>query len=232
MIRSSRYTYLPVHDFFDLFFSSPSSSAAGWGPPHKYPAHTEIFKQDTSAVAVYFIEQGLVKLSRIDHSGQEVIAALRRRHWIIGAPAVILQKPYSFSNTTVTDCTMRCISAKSFVNLVETDKDFNRQILAMLSQEIFTHVKHAVNLGCLPALDRLKRLLFDIISEMKQPSDQERKIKIELPLKQKELAQIIAVTPEYLSRLIKALESEGVIQRDGNWLKIRDYKSLMSECGM
>ena len=188
-------------------------------------------RQDTPAVAAYFIEHGIVKMSRIDHSGHEVLAALRRRHWIIGAPAVLLRKQYSFTDTTLTHCTLRCISAEAFMKLVQTDKDFNLQILSMLSKEIFTQGKNTVNLGCLPAVDRLKRLLFDIITEMEQLSNQKREVKFQLPLKQMELAQMIAVTPEHLSRLLKGLEGDGVIRRDGNWLIVKNVKGLMGECG-
>jgi len=229
---SFREKTFSVQDFFESFFNGQNGLAAGWGPPQTYTAHAEIFRQDTPAEAVYFIERGLVKLSRIDRSGQEVIAGLRRRHWIIGAPAALLGKPYSFTNSALTHCTLRCISAAGFMNLVETDKDFNLQILAMLSEEIFTHGKNAVNLGCLPAVDRLKRLVFDILTEMEQPSGQKWEVTFQLPLKHRELAQMVAVTPEHLSRLLGTLERDGLIQRVGSLLKVRDYRALMSECGM
>ena len=103
-------------------------------------------------------------------------------------------------------------------------------MLSMLSGEIFIHGKNFVNLGCLPAKDRLKRLLYEIIIELEHPPDLRQQIKIQVPLKHREMAQMIAVTPEHLSRLLKALEREGVIQRDGNWLTIKNAKGLMPEC--
>jgi CRP-like cAMP-binding protein len=50
-----------------------------------------------------------------------------------------------------------------------------------------------------------------------------------LPLKHKELAQMVAVTPEHLSRLLKALEHEGVIQRNGNLLTVKNAEGLKAE---
>ncbi len=67
---------------------------------------------------------------------------------------------------------------------------------------------------------------------MEQPPDLECEIKYQLPLKRKELSQMIAVTPEHLSRLLKALEHDGLIQRNENWLEIKDYRRLITECGM
>ncbi len=67
---------------------------------------------------------------------------------------------------------------------------------------------------------------------MEQPPDLECEIKYQLPLKRKELSRMIALTPEHLSRLLKALEHDGLIQRNENWLEIKDYRRLITECGM
>jgi len=206
------------------------SSAAGWGPPQTYTAHSEIFRQETPATAVFFMEIGLVKLSRIDYSGREIIAGLRRRHWMLGVASVLLGKHYPFTGTTLIACTIRSIAAERFLNLVETNTHFTRHVLTMLSQEILSQGENFVNLGCLPAIDRLKRLLYDIIIEVEGRADLKRQVKIIMPLKHKEIAQMIAVTPEHLSRLFKNLEHDGLIQRDGNRLEVRNVLSLMSKC--
>jgi len=227
---SQKNENLTAHSFFDSFFSGLNSNAAGWGLPQEHPAHTAIIQQDTPATAVYYVESGLLKLSRIDRTGHEVIAGLRRRHWLIGAPAVLLGKQYSFTITTLVPCRLRSISAEKLLNLVETDIHFSRELLSLLSQEIFIHGKNFVNLGCLPAKDRLKRLLYELITELELPSDPKRQDKIQMPLKHREMAQMIAVTPEHLSRLLKALKHEGVIERDGIWLTVRNVGGLMAEC--
>ncbi len=216
-------------NFFCSLLGWPNSSAAGW-PVQEHAAHTVIINQETPATAVYFVERGLLKLSRIDSSGREVIAGLRRRHWLVGAPAVLLRKQYSFNVTTLVACRLRCISAEKFLHLVETDTDFARELLTMLSQELFIQGKKFANLGCLRAKDRLKRLLYEIITEMDLSAGPAQEIKLEVPLKHREMAQMIAVTPEHLSRLLKALEQEGAIKRDGSRLAVRNATALIADC--
>ena len=50
-------------------------------------------------------------------------------------------------------------------------------------------------------------------------------MRIHLPLKHKEIAQVIAVTPEYLSRLLKDLEKQKFIvkEKDGSLLVNLSY---------
>jgi len=148
-----------LDSLFESFLSEPHCRAYGWGPIQTYQSHTEIFRQDTPASAVYFIEKGSVKMTWMDEEGNEVIAGLRHKHWIIGAPAVLLEKPYSFTVTTLTQCCLRCISAQDFLYLVRTNAEFAHHLLRLLSEAIFNHTKSLVMMGCTSAKERLKALL-------------------------------------------------------------------------
>ncbi len=202
--------------YFDTIFSSIDHARQWWSPAIAYPRGVDLFRQDTPSTNVYFIERGMVKLTRIDEEGHELIAGIRRRHWLVGAPAVLLKKTYSFNVTTLTDCQIRGISAGDFVNIVRNDEKFYMEFARILSQEIYEHANRLISLGCLPSKDRLMRLLEDFILEMQPPIDPEMQLKLPIPLKHKELAQMIAVTPEHLSRLLGKLEAEGVIVREKN----------------
>jgi len=231
-IDSPNEGYVKTDVSFESFFAQADLGAYGWSPPREYPALTEILRQGAPARAVYFIEYGLVKLSSIDPSGYEVIAGLRRRNWFIGAPAVLLDKKYSFTATALIDCKVRDISAKKFLSLIEANPEFSRQVLKLFSQVIFNYGKAFCNLGCLPAIDRLKRLLYEIMIEIKEPLSLKDEVKLTFPLKHKELAQMIAITPEYLSRLLKQLERDGIITREKELIVLNNCQSLINECNI
>jgi len=222
----SEGNHLRSDAFFDSFFTESTCSVYGWGPIQIYPANTKILQQDTPSNAVYFLNQGLVKLTWIDQAGHEVIAGLRRQQWIIGAPSVLLDKPYSFSITTLIQCSLRCISANNFLHLLKINSEFSFHMLRMLSQEIFNHAKKLVILGCIPGIERLKNLLYQLITDMQLQTELHENIRIALPFKHKELAQIIAVTPEHLSRLLKKLEKQGIIKREKDSLILLDSVKL------
>lgn len=202
-----------MDSFLLSFLEQPVCTAYGWGPVQIYPAYAEIIRQDTPSNAVYFLKSGEVKLTWADQEGHEVIAGLRHQNWLIGAPSVLLGKPYSFSITTLTRCELRCISAEKFLHLVRSNTDFSLHLMKMLSQEIFNHARTLVTLGCVPAKERLKYLLLRFISDVPFTKGHDRHARITLPLKHKELAQILAVTPEHLSRLLKEMEMRHEIQR-------------------
>jgi CRP-like cAMP-binding protein len=217
-----------LDSFLVSFLEEPTCSNYGWGPVQIYPSYTEIIRQDTSCNAVYFLKSGDVKLTWADQDGHEVIAGLRHQNWLIGAPSVVLGKPYSFTITTLTQCALRCISAQKFLDLVNANTDFSLHLMKLLSQEIFNHAKTLVTLGCVPARDRLKYLLLKFIPEMSSKIGHDKYIKINLPLKHKEMAQIIAVTPEHLSRILREMERHDEIKREKDGTIVVNIESLHS----
>jgi len=199
-------------EFFETFFRNPKNNIYGWGPAKAYSPGIEIFQQDTAADNVYFIERGLVKLSCLESGGRLVIICLRRRHWILGAPAAILEKPYAYTATAVTPCSLLAISVKNFLSLVENNREFYWQLFRMLSKEIYNHGTKVMALGLMPAKERLKKILYEMILEQESTISQ-RQIHVHLPLLHKELARLIAITPEHLSRLLREMEQQGIIKR-------------------
>ncbi|NWF97774.1 MAG: Crp/Fnr family transcriptional regulator [Nitrospirae bacterium] len=212
LFLESNYNWLD--DFIVSFFEKPECSLYGWGPIQTYPPYTVILRQDMPSNAVYYIKTGTVKLMWSDKDGRELIAGLRHKNWFIGAPSVLLNKPYSFTVKTITECKMRCISTNNFLKLISTNFEFTLHLMKMLSQEIYNHGRKIVIFGCIPARDRLKILLRNFISSIENHGDFRNKMKICLPLTHRELAQIIAVTPEHLSRLLKYLEKQNIIKRE------------------
>jgi CRP/FNR family transcriptional regulator len=215
-----------LDSFLLSFLEEPTCSTYGWGPVQIYPAHTAIIRQETPSNAVYFLKSGDVKLTWADRNGHEVIAGLRHQNWLIGAPSVLLAKPYSFTITTLTQCALRCISAQNFLHLIKTNTDFSFHLMKLLSQEIFNHARTLVTLGCVPLKERLKYLLVKFIPCIPSRIEGDKHIKISLPLKHKELAQILAVTPEHLSRLLKEMERQNEIKREKDGSIVLNLKSF------
>lgn len=213
---------------------SPSVMSGGWqrvsglAPAQNYPAGIGLFKQDMIPLEVYLIEAGLVKLTHIEENGKELVVGLRTPNWIIGAAAVILNTKHGFSAETLTGCQIRCITAPFFLNLLHNDNEFAWHFQQVQSYELFDQLSQLVGFGCRSARHRLEQLLSQLISTLGLKAG-EIKIQLQLPLKHWELAALIAVTPEHLSRLLKEMQSEGIVQRDKGWLHIPDVRRLRSQ---
>jgi len=185
--------------------------------PQIYPAAIELFQQDSAAQEVFLIERGLVKLIRLEQEGRELITNLGSRGWLLGASSAIIQKSYPVTATTLTKCSLRRISAEAFRNRLRTDSQFSWYLHQRHSSEIFDQMIHVAQLGCLSARHRLEQLFLYLTSAM-ELSASNNEIRLRVPLKHWEVAELIAVTPEHLSRMLRQMEIEGVLRREKGWL--------------
>lgn len=218
--------YSQSEDFFKIFFANQYNNIYNWGPSRVYPPGIEIFQQGTPANNVYFIERGLVKLSCMESGGRSMIISLRRSNWLLGAPAALMESPYAFTATTLSPCYLLTIPATIFLKLVKTNKEFSWHILRILSKIIYDRGTTAIVLGVMPAKERLKKILYEMILEQEQ-TELERPIQLHLPLAYNELSQLIAVTPEHLCRLLKEMEKEGIIKRNKGLIVIKKPSILL-----
>ncbi len=105
------------------------------------------------------------------------------------------------------------------------DVQFSWQIQQSQSRETNEQISRIAQLSCHTARQRLEQLLWDLCSAL--ASDKSRnQVKIEVPLKQWEIAQLIDVSPEHLSRMLRQLEEAGLIRRNKGWLVVDDTERL------
>ena len=171
------------------------------------------------------MEAGLVKLVRLEETGKELIVCLRTPGWPLAAAAGILQQPFPVSGITLTPCHLRRIPIKDFYRYMKTNEEFSWYIHKIHSHEILDQTIRAGELGHLSAKQRIEHMLWELIPALEQigPLDHKR---FQLPLKQSEIAQLIAVTPEHLSRVLKQMEAKGIVQRKKGWIIVSDPQKL------
>ncbi len=199
---------------------SPESSSV-----RMHQAGEELYRQGSSPRGVYLINSGYVKLSSVDSDGRELIVGLASTRSMVGATAVILQRPYAISATTITTCGLSYISSDRFISLLKRDPRFSWFVQVEQSRETYERVTHIVQLGCSSARQRLEELFWKLASANPR-GEGENEARIALPLKQWEVAELIAITPEHLNRVVKQMQREGILQWKKGAVVILDLQSL------
>ncbi len=195
------------------------------GPAEVYTAGVELFRQGSPPRQVYLIRRGLVKLVALGASGSETILGLRYSGWMLGASAVVIREPYPATGITLTDCNLHRIEANSFLRLIATNARFSWHLHEMNSREIYDQVMQLTALITLSARERLEHLLWELAAEQ-NAGERGGGIRLEVPLRQREIAQLVAVSPQYLSILLNQLEQAGLIRRRKGWIIVSDPQRL------
>ena len=188
------------------------------------PEH-EIFFQGESPHTVCLICSGLVKLTRTESDGSRVIVGVRERGGMLGAVSFILKMPYAVTAEAITRSKLCFVPVETFDKLMDTNPEFSRWISMLLSRAVRYSILGIIEKSCLSGRHRLEKFLWRLV-QTQNGSDQNKPIKIQMILKNWEVAQLLALTPQHLCRLVKQLENEGIVVRKNGWLILPEPKKL------
>ncbi len=205
-------------------------------PNHGMPSVREsalsadLFEQGGKAEAVFHVEQGLAKLLRVHADGRETIVGLRSRGSFLGAAEALLSIPYAARAVALPRCRWVKLGAEEFRSRVRVSQALSWRVHEMQSREVYQQLVRLGELGGMQARARLWRVLQEIGAILGE-EDSTGDVRLVIPLRQWEIAQLIAVTPQYLCRLISEMKSEGLLlRRDDGWtLHRRDAENLEVE---
>lgn len=194
-------------------------------PFQAYPIGAELFQQGSKPEEVFCIDSGIVKLIRLESDGQELIVDLRFPEWLVGAAAVIIEEPYAVTAVTVTQCRLRRIPATGFRYLLKSDINFSWRVHRMHSHKVNEQVNRISQLACLSARHRIEYFFVQLLSAVGINS-QQKDITVPLLLKNSDIAALVAVTPEYFSRMLKQMQAEDLMRIRKGQLNIPDPEKL------
>src|SRR5439155_25910431 len=138
--------------------------------------------------------------------------------------ASIRKKMHLLTAIISTNCKLTHLKVLRFLDLLSTEIKLGLVIQDTLCDEVLNQAARMSEIACLPARQRLEQLLWKIAEQLGET--QTINFKIQLPLKHWEAAQLLAITPTYLSRLLAELESEEIISRTNGWIIVRKPGSL------
>jgi CRP-like cAMP-binding protein len=181
------------------------------------PPQYVIFSQGESPHTVCFIGNGLVKLTRTEADGNQVIVDLRQRGWMLGIVPFLLNTPYLVTAETITRCKVCFVPGEAIRKAMDTNMKFSRWILTLLGRGLQAGILGISEKSCFSGRHRLLRFLRKLIQAQVR-SGGEGPIKVQMILKNWEVAQLLALTPQHLCRLFRQLEDEGIAIRRKGWL--------------
>jgi len=189
------------------------SENIGLGPQQWYPGGTELFKQGAPAEYVYFLERGLVKISHMDPSGLEMIISINAtKGSLMGASCAVLEKHF-VTATVLTRTQLRHIPSAQFRSQLNRDVNMSWHIHQMHCRMLSALIVQRAQMASLSVRQRLEQLLWRLITTMELKREN-GEVRLPLPLKYWEIAQLVMVTPEHLSRVVSALEREGLLIKE------------------
>jgi CRP/FNR family transcriptional regulator, cyclic AMP receptor protein len=186
---------------------------------------TGLFSQEQQADAVYFIEEGLVKLTRSSGGGR-IILTIRGSGHLVGEEALMQEPAHYYAEAEVlTPATIFRIPREVMVRSLSAHPQFTTDLISYLLMRRLA-LAEKVELLCLRDVEyRILHYLAEL-SQLVKPSEDGQGY--QLPITQLELADLIGATRETTSTTLNQLERRGLLKLSRRMLTIPSPSVLIS----
>ena len=169
-----------------------------------------IFSEGSEANTLFFINEGKIKLYKYNKDGKEQILHILTNGDFFGELDLIKSSTYKF-NAKAMDNAKICTLKKSEVkNIIMKKPEIAIKLLESVGERLAAIENLAQNLSTNDVDARIAYLLINLMDKYSEEADGKKLIK--LPLSREDMANYIGVTRETISRKLKKLEDESLIQ--------------------
>lgn len=183
-----------------------------------------IFLQGDPGQHFFIILEGKVKIFLQDARGREVILVVLGREDFFGEMSLFDGKARSASAQAQQETRVYSIGHQDFNRFLERTPKVSLKMLRFLSERLRHADAIIENLALLSVKGRLARLLADWGAKDGKAVDGLTVFK--LPMPKTEIAQMLGTSRETVSRMMSELKDEGVIELEGNTVRVNGLDRL------
>lgn len=190
----------------------------------KYHKDNIILIEEEVGTTMFIIISGKVKISRISDDGREVILSILSEGDFFGEMSLLDGQTRSANVTAIEESELLMLRREDFLQMLYDYPQIAVNLLKELAQRIRKSDEQIKSLSLQDATGRVASTILRIAED----SGIFRKGIVEisnLPLQQ-DLANMAGTSRETISRVIKSLCQDGLLQKEGNKILILDYEKF------
>jgi CRP-like cAMP-binding protein len=192
------------------------------GRTKKYHKGEVLFSAQEKANGFFYVESGEIRVYKMDENGREVEVVRLGPGDFLGEAIVFVSSEFPFFAQAVKDSRVLFFDKTTILREMETEPSVAKFFVSLLAQKCVVLSRRVESLGLHTVRQRLIQYLLSSCS-----GDQQ--CVIELNVKKSELAKILGTISETLSRNLKQMQEEGLIDVEGNRIRVVDCCRMRSE---
>jgi CRP/FNR family cyclic AMP-dependent transcriptional regulator len=182
----------------------------------KVPRGATILRAGDRTDFVYLILAGNLKVLVSDEEGREVILSNLNPGEFFGEMGVLDDNPRSATVITVAPCDLVVIAKSDFKRCLAENFDVSLYIMRNLVKRLRTADRKIESLALMDVYGRVARLLLDMAEVVDGQQMVKRKIS------KQDIAKMIGASREMVSRVMKDLALQGLIEEGGGRILLRE----------
>ncbi|NQU59306.1 MAG: Crp/Fnr family transcriptional regulator [Rhodospirillales bacterium] len=193
-----------------------------------WKAGETIFFEGDECKGLYFVESGLIGVRKIDAEGSYVLLRLANPGDTLGYRPLIAGENHRAGAEILQDAKVCFLPKKIARHLLLSNPELGAGFLKRTAQALGAADERFFETVTLPARVRFIHLLV-ILRERCGHLDEDGSLYMDLPLTRRDIASMLGIRAESLSRLVHEIESEGLIHFSGSQVTVANPDSLLDE---
>jgi CRP-like cAMP-binding protein len=187
-----------------------------------------LFYEDDPCDGVHFVISGLIGLRKSDADGNSVLLRLAYGGDFLGCQSVLTDANHTVEAEVLEDAETGFISRDAFLKLVESSPEFAlhflRQTAGNLAEVEFKSFEYMTK----PARARVAHFLWSLKDRYTE-GNSNGATSLRIPFGRKDMAALLGITPETISRVIRVLSNDGVAKFTNRTVSVPNLDSLHNE---
>lgn len=184
---------------------------------------TTLFRTGQPSQGLYIVVEGSVRVYRANRDGREQVLHVQGPGQPVAEVPLFDGGPYPASARAIENSRVLFLARDDFEWLYQNNPDIADAVIRELGRRLRKMVGLVEKISLKDVLARVAMTLLEYAERAGDPADGTQ---FELPRTQEELAAELATTRESVARALSKLHSDGIIERRGGQIRIRDLVSL------
>lgn len=191
--------------------------------PTYYRKNQILFFEGGQAQHLFALRTGLVKMVKSLASGKERIARVLFPGELFGLEG-LTETPYPLTAVVLQDSEICAVPCGEFFDFLRAHPDISLEMIRYLVGELQRVDSQITDMSFKDARARMATFLLSLRSSA--ASDSADGSLLTLPLSSQEIGDILEMSPETVSRTWAALRREGLVEKQGRRVLIRNFDGL------
>jgi CRP-like cAMP-binding protein len=219
---TSQYETLRSHYLFAGLTDDEFETLATEISVESFDKNEILFHRGDTAEAFFFVESGQIELSLISRDSQKkVIEVIAYGRTFAEAIMFMTEARFPVSAAALSNSVVYRIPNDAYRNLLQDNSDACLRLLSDVSYHLHQRVREIEQLTIQNAHSRLASYLIDHIVET---DNDEATVRLDLP--RHVVASRLSITPETLSRLLRAMSDDGILTVDDRLVFVHNLARL------
>ncbi len=183
-----------------------------------------IFMEGDPGDALYFVKSGRVKIYKVTPDGREHIFAFLTKGDIFAEVTLFNDTNYPATAEVIEDGRICMIRNADLENLIRRNNDIALGIIRVFSKKLHSFQQKVKELALGDAYMRIAKNL--IIFAQDHGREVDGYLEVELSISRQEMANMLGIARETVSRVLSQFSRENSIEIDGKKIVIKDMEKL------